>query len=434
MDSAKIGQVRTLLRDMFEVAVAAAQPAEVMAEYLPDPPRGRTLVLGAGKAAAAMAGYVDSHWQGPVSGMVVTRHGQRADCGRIAVREAAHPIPDAHSMAAATEALELCADLGEDDLVLCLISGGGSALLALPGGDISLAEKQEINRQLLGCGASIDEINIVRKHLSAIKGGRLALACAPARVVTLLISDVPGDDEQLIASGPTLPDPATVADAQAVIERFQLQLPASALRFLASDMAETPKPGHPAFEGNQVHIIAAPQLSLEAAADYARERGLAAMILSDSVEGESREVGKVLAGIAQQVRHRGQPLPAPCVLLSGGETTVTLGATGRTEGKGGPNSEFALGLALALDGAPGIVALAADTDGIDGSENNAGSVVDETTLQRARERGLDAAGLLGANQSWIFFEALEDLVVTGPTDTNVNDFRAIYIDSSGATA
>ena len=350
------------------------------------------------------------------------------------MREAAHPVPDENSVEAATEALALCADLSEEDLVICLISGGGSALLSLPGGEISLPEKQEINRQLLSSGASINEINVVRKHLSAIKGGRLALACAPARVVTLLISDVPGDDPQLIASGPTLPDPATVADARAVIERFELKLPPSALRYLNSDQAETPKPGHPAFAGNEVHVIAAPQLSLEAAAEHLRAQGMAAMILSDAVEGESREVGKVLAGIAQQVRHRGQPLAAPCVLLSGGETTVTLGSVGRQEGKGGPNSEFALGLALTLGGAPGIVALAADTDGIDGSENNAGSLIDETTLQRARESGLDATGLLGANQSWLFFDALGDLVVTGPTDTNVNDFRAIYIDSSGAEA
>ena len=432
MDAAKRQQVREFLREMFDVAVAAAQPAKVMTEYLPDPPRGRTLVLGAGKAAAAMAGFVDQNWSGQLSGMVVTRHGQAADCGRIRVREAAHPVPDANSMAAAVEALALCKGLTEDDLVLCLVSGGGSALLSLPGGDISLAEKQDINRQLLGCGASIDEINVVRKHLSGIKGGRLGLACAPARVVTLLISDVPRDDPQLIASGPTLGDPSTVVDALAVIERYSLALPDSALRFLDSELAATPPPEHPAFAGNAVHVIAAPQLSLAAAAEYARERGLPAMILSDSIEGESREVGKVLDGIARQVSHYGQPLAAPCVLLSGGETTVTLSAAGRSHGKGGPNSELALSLALELGGLSGVVALAADTDGIDGSEDNAGCVVDETTLQRAREADVAAGDLLSANQAWCFFDALGDLVVSGPTDTNVNDFRAIYIEHSGA--
>ncbi len=411
------------LRELFDVAVAAAQPAAVVPRYLPPPPAGRTLVLGAGKAASAMAAAVDAHWQGELSGLVVTRYGQGRDCGRIDVLEASHPVPDAAGEAAAQQILARCEGLTEDDLVLCLISGGGSALLSLPAEGISLEDKRELNRLLLHSGAGIAQINTVRKHVSAIKGGRLAAACHPARVVSLLISDVPGDDPQLIASGPTLPDPSSAADALAVIDRFELPVPESIREFLHSPAAETPAPGDPLFEGHEWHVIAAPQLSLEAARARAEELGVSALILGDSVEGESREVGKAFAAIARQSRFRGQPLSPPCVILSGGETTVSIRGTGR----GGPNTEFALGMALQLAGEPGIYTLACDTDGIDGSEDNAGCVIGPDTLDRARELGLDAPAMLQDNDAWSFFHALGDLVVSGPTDTNVNDFRAIYI-------
>lgn len=417
---------RNFLRELFDVAVAAAQPAAVMRDYLPPVPAGRTLALGAGKAASAMAQAVDAHWQGELSGLVVTRYGQARDCGRIDVLEASHPVPDAAGQQAARQILARCDGLTADDLVLCLISGGGSALLSLPGEGISLADKQELNRQLLRCGAGIDEINTVRKHVSAIKGGRLALACHPAQVVTLMISDVPGDDPQLIASGPTVPDPTTAADARAILARYDIEVADSIAQFLQSDAAETPAPGDERLAGHQWRIIAAPQLSLEAAANHARQRGVTPLILSDAIEGESREVGKVLGAIARQCKLHGQPVAPPCVILSGGETTVSI----RGEGRGGPNSECALGMVQALAGEPGITALACDTDGIDGSEDNAGAVIDEATLTRARGLGLDPAAYLADNDAWSFFDALGDLVITGPTDTNVNDFRAIHIDAA----
>lgn len=414
---------RAFLRRLFDAAVLAAQPEAVLPGYLPNPPPGRTLVLGAGKAAAEMARIVDGHWSGPLSGLVVTRHGQGADGGRIEVVEASHPVPDAAGAGAAERVLQLCQGLTPDDLVLCLISGGGSALLPLPGEGITLAEKQALNRQLLACGAGIGEINTVRKHVSAIKGGRLAVACHPARVVSLLISDVPGDDPRAIASGPTVPDASTVADAKAIIQRYGLVVADSILQFLDSPAAETPKPGDAAFEGNEVHIIAGPQVSLMAAASHARSEGVPALILADSIEGESREVGKAFAAIARQARYHGQPIAPPCVILSGGETTVSL----RGNGRGGPNTEFALGMALNLAGEEGISAIVCDTDGIDGSEDNAGCFVDSTTLARARGAGVDPETCLRNNDAWTFFDAIGDLVVTGPTDTNVNDFRAIYI-------
>lgn len=414
---------RQLLQELFEVAVAAAQPAAVLPDFLPHPPRGRTLVLGAGKAASAMALAVEQNWPGELSGLVVTRYGQARDCGRIEVLEAAHPVPDAAGNEAARQILARCEGLTKDDLVLCLISGGGSALLSLPGEGISLEDKQILNRLLLHSGAGIAEINTVRKHVSAIKGGRLAAACHPARVVTLMISDVPGDDPQLIASGPTLPDPTSAADARAVIERYRLPVPDSVRQFLQSPAAETPSPGDPCFDGHDWHIVAAPQLSLEAAAREAERRGLNVLILGDSIEGESREVGKAFSAIARQARYRGQPVAPPCVILSGGETTVSIQGAGR----GGPNTEFALGMALGLAGESGITVLACDTDGIDGSEDNAGCIIDPSTLDRARGQGLDPEALLEDNDAWSFFNALGDLVVTGPTDTNVNDFRAIYV-------
>jgi hydroxypyruvate reductase len=419
---------RAFLRELFDVAVAAAQPEAVLPTCLPAPPGGRTLVLGAGKAASAMARAVDEHWQGELSGLVVTRYGQGQDCGRIDVLEASHPVPDAAGREAAKQILARCEGLTADDLVLCLISGGGSALLSLPGEGISLEDKQALNRQLLHSGAGIAEINTVRKHISAIKGGRLALACHPARVVTLMISDVPGDDPQLIASGPTLPDPTTAADARAILDRYGLAVPESIRQFLHSDAARTPAPGDARLAGHEWRIIAGPQLSLEAAAAHARERGVTPLILSDSIEGESREVGTALGAIARQSRFHGQPVAPPCVILSGGETTVSI----RGQGRGGPNSEFALGMALALAGERGITALACDTDGIDGSEDNAGAIIDARTLSRARELGLDPASFLENNDAWSFFDALDDLVVTGPTHTNVNDFRAVYIAAPAA--
>jgi glycerate 2-kinase len=414
---------RAFLQRLFEAAVSASQPHNVVPAHLPPPPVGRTLVLGAGKAAAAMAAVVNQQWEHPLSGLVVTRDGQGMDCGRIEVLEASHPVPDSRGMHAARRMLELAAGAGPDDLVLCLISGGGSALLSLPSGDISLEDKQALNRELLHCGASIREINTVRKHVSAIKGGRLAAACHPARVVSLLISDVPGDDPQLIASGPTLPDASTAADALAVIERYRLQVADSIRTFLASDQAETPSPGDPGFAADEVQIVAAPQLSLLAASELAAAEGITPLILSDSIEGEAREIGKAMAAIARQSRYHQQPVAPPCVILSGGETTVTISGNGR----GGPNSEFNLGMVMALAGEPGITCLAADTDGIDGSEDNAGCFIDKDTLVRAREAGLDPAECLENNDAWRFFDTIGDLLVTGPTHTNVNDFRAIYV-------
>ena len=320
--------VRGFLERLFAAAVTAAQPEQVLADYLPEPPSGRTLVLGAGKAASAMAKVVDATWQQELSGLVVTGYGQAMDCGRIEVLEASHPVPDLAGQQAAQRVLELCRGLNENDLVLCLISGGGSALLSQAGGEISLAEKQDINRQLLHCGASIREINTVRKHISAIKGGRLAAACYPARVVSLLISDVPGDDPQLIASGPTLPDPSTAADARAIIDHYQLELADSVQQFLNSAAAETPKPGDPVFDRNELHLIAGPQLSLMAAARQAQSEGVPALILSDSIEGEAGEIGKAFAAIARQSKFHGQPIAPPCVILSGGETTVSIKGSG----------------------------------------------------------------------------------------------------------
>jgi hydroxypyruvate reductase len=416
-------EVRRLLRDLFDAAVTAGRPEQALPAHLPAPPRGRTLVLGAGKAAAAMARVVEQHWTGELSGLVVTRYGQALDCGRIEVVEAAHPVPDAAGVEAARRSLALAGELGPDDLALCLVSGGGSSLLTLPAPGISLEEIQQLNQQLLRCGAGIAEINTVRKHVSGIKGGRLAKACAPARILSLLISDVPGDAPQLIASGPTVPDDSTSAEALAILERYRVAVPPSMRSFLESPASGTPPATDPCFERSDTRVVAGPQVSLQAAAALAESRGVPALILSDSIEGESRDVGKALAAIARQVKYHGQPIRPPCVLLSGGETTVTL----RGEGRGGPNTEFNLGLALALAGEPGISALACDTDGIDGSEDNAGCFVDALTLARAAEAGLDPHAALVDNDAWSFFHALGDLVVTGPTHTNVNDFRAIYI-------
>lgn len=415
----------SLLRALFDAAISAAQPALCIPPFLPDPPKGRLVVIGAGKASAAMARAVEDHWPGPLSGLVVTRHGHGVPCERIEVVEAAHPVPDAAGEAAARHILALVQGLTADDLVLCLVSGGGSALLplALPG--LTLADKQQLSRALLTSGASIGEINTVRRHLSAIKGGRLALACAPARVVNLLLSDVPGDDPIDIASGPTVPDPTTCADALAILRRYGIATPPAALRLLESGEGESPKLGDARLPPITTHLIATPQMALEAAARVAREAGYAVHILGDAIEGEARDVGKVLGGIALQVARRQQPFVPPCVLLSGGETTVTV----RGPGRGGRNVEFLLSLGLTLNGAPGIHALAGDTDGVDGQEEIAGAILSPDTLQRAHALGLRARERLDDNDGHGFFTALGDAIITGPTLTNVNDFRAILIEA-----
>jgi len=427
----------TFLRSLFDAAIAAAQPSVTMAAHLPAPPKGRTLVLGAGKAGGAMAEAVDALWpQGlPLSGLVVTRYGHvppayQSQPGRIEVVEASHPVPDEAGAQAARRIVELTRGLTADDLVLCLISGGGSALLAMPAEGLTLEDKQRINRALLHSGATITEMNCVRKHLSAIKGGRLAAMCAPARVVTLLISDVPGDDPSVIASGPTVADASTCADALAILDRYGIDVPAAALQGLRSAAFETPKPGDSRLAGHTLHMIATPQASLEAAAAAARAAGVPAHILSDEIEGESREVGKVHAAMARAVARRGEPFAKPCVILSGGETTVTVKRSADAnapKAQGGRATEFLLGCAIALQAEPNVWALAGDTDGIDGVETNAGAVVTPTTLARANALGVKAQERLDANDAWHFFEPLGDLVVTGPTFTNVNDFRALLI-------
>ncbi len=415
---------RDFLHGLFGAALDVVGAATCLPPHLPEPPaNGRTLVIGAGKAAAAMARSVERHWQGELSGLVVTRYGHGEPCERIEVVEAAHPVPDEAGRAAASRMLEMVSGLSADDLVICLISGGGSSLLALPAPGITLEQKQRISRSLLKSGATISEMNCVRKHLSAIKGGRLALACAPARVVTLLISDVPGDDPGTIASGPTLADPTTCADALAVLQKYGIDTPVNVLEHLVSGAGETPKPGQPGFERNSVHMIAVAQDALEAAAAYARAAGITPHILSDEIEGEARDVAIVHAGMARQVVRRGQPFARPCVIISGGETTVTV----RGNGRGGRNAEFLLSLAVALHGEPGVHAIACDTDGIDGSEDNAGAVCGPDTLARAAALGVNAKARLADNDGYGFFSALGDLVVTGPTRTNVNDFRAVLV-------
>ena len=427
---------QTCLRHLYDVAVQRALPLHNTAAHLPSPPKGRTLVLGAGKAGGAMAQAVEALWpkDAPLSGLVVTRYGHtpprpQGVPERIEVVEASHPVPDAAGLQAAERILELTKGLTADDLVLCLISGGGSALLTLPAEGIRLEDKQAINRQLLASGANIAEMNCVRKHLSRIKGGRLAAACAPARVVTLTISDVPGDDPSIIASGPTVADASTCADALAILQRYAIDVPPLALQALQAGTWETPKPGSPVFEGHSLHMIATPQQSLEAAADAARAMGLNAYILSDEIEGESREVGKVHAALARAAAHGKGPFQKPCVILSGGETTVTIKSqpAGTPRGRGGRAGEFCMGLAQALQGQSGVWALAADTDGIDGIEDNAGARVTPDTLARALALGHKVDEHLQRNDAYGFFEALGDLVITGPTHTNVNDFRAMLV-------
>lgn len=419
----------SLLRRMFDAAIASAQPARCVAQHLPAPAElgsGRLVVIGAGKASAAMARAVEHAWSGPLSGLVVTRYGYGVPCERIEIVEAAHPVPDAAGLRAAERMLEFVKGLSADDVVLCLISGGGSSLLPLPAPGLTLEHKQAVNRALLKSGASISEMNCVRRHLSAIKGGRLAAACHPARVLTLLISDVPGDNAIDIASGPTVADPTTCAGALDIVRRYAIDLPVAVREVLESGRGESIKPGDARLARAQTRLIATPQMALEAAADVAREAGYAAHILGDAVEGEAREVGKVLAAMALQVAHRAQPFSAPCVLLSGGETTVTV----RGQGRGGRNVECLLALGLALQGHPRIHALMGDTDGVDGQEEVAGACLAPDSLTRAWSLGMRPMDHLADNDGHGFFARLGDAVITGPTLTNVNDFRAILIDKT----
>ena len=427
---------REFLAHLYGVAVERALPLTGMAPCLPKPPEGRTLVLGAGKAGGSMAQALEALWpaDAPLSGLVVTRYGHipprpEGLASRIEIVEAAHPVPDAAGLKAAERILALTEGLTADDLVLCLISGGGSALLTLPADGLTLEDKQRINKQLLESGAHIGEMNCVRKHLSRIKGGRLAAACAPAQVVTLTISDVPGDDPSIIASGPTVPDATTCADALAILDRYGIAVPVPVRAQLENGALETPKPSDAVFKGHVTHLIATPQQSLEAAAAAARAAGIDAHILSDEMEGESREVGKVHGALARAVALRGEPFAKPCVILSGGETTVTIRPRqpGQAKGRGGRAGEFCLGLAGALSGQPNVWALAADTDGIDGVEDNAGAFVTPDTLARATAQGRKLADHLDRNDAYGYFDAIGDLLVTGPTHTNVNDFRALLV-------
>ena len=419
----------TLLRRLFDAAVASAQPAVCIPPFVPTPDSvgtGRLIVIGAGKASAAMAQAVERQWSGPpeqLSGYVVTRYGYAVPCERIEIVEAAHPVPDSAGLAAAQELLRRVQDLRADDVVLCLISGGGSSLLPLPIDGLTLAHKQAVNRALLASGATISEMNCVRRHLSAIKGGRLAAACHPARVITLLLSDVPGDHPMDIASGPTVPDPTTCADALAIVQRYGIELPDAVRAVLESGRGESIKPGDARLERAEVHMVATPQMALEAAARVAAQSGVTAHILGDALEGEARDVGNVLGGLALQVANRQQPFTAPCVLLSGGETTVTV----RGQGRGGRNVECLLSMALTVNGHPSIYALMGDTDGVDGLEEVAGAIALPDTLSRAWAQGLRPRDSLDNNDGHGFFEALGNAVITGPTLTNVNDFRAILV-------
>ncbi|MES2785870.1 MAG: glycerate kinase [Pseudomonadota bacterium] len=419
--------MKHLLRQLLDAAVASAQPGLVVPKHLPQPGAGRTIVVGAGKASAEMAKAVEKHWSAPLEGLVVTRYGHGSSCHRIEIVEAAHPVPDEAGQRAAARMLKLVANLSRHDLVICLISGGGSALLPLPLGAVTLQDKQQLSRSLLASGASISEMNCIRRHLSAIKGGRLAAACHPARVVSLIISDVPGDSLMDIASGPTAGDTTTCADALEILARYGIVPPGSVKEVLESAAGESVKPDDPRLERCENILIATPQRALEAAAEVARRAGILPIILSDSIEGESREVAKVLAAIARQVADHGKPFPRPCVLLSGGETTVSI----KGPGHGGRNVEFLLSLCLALRGHRSVHALAADTDGVDGSRETAGAYISPKTLEIAARLGLNAQQELDRNNAHVFFERVGASIVTGPTLTNVNDFRAVLISETG---
>ena len=414
---------RELLTRLFEAAIEAAQPVHCLPHFLPEAPRGHLLVIGIGKASASMAKAFEDHWPGPFTGLALTRYGYQLPCERFEVIEAAHPVPDEAGLRASRRIMAMVGGLSADDTVLFLISGGGSALLTLPYEGISLADKQAVNRELLRSGPNICEMNVIRRHLSAIKGGRLAAACHPARVISLLISDVPGDSPVDIASGPTVADPTPCEEALALVKRYGMNLPASAMAVLESGRGESVKPGDVRLARAETHLITTPQIALEAAAQVARAAGITPYILGDSIEGEARDVGKVMAGLARQVAMRQQPFTPPCVLLSGGETTVTL----RGKGRGGRNVEFLLSLGISLDGLEGVYALAGDTDGVDGVEEIAGAYLAPDSLQRAWAKGIPPKDALANNDGHGFFSALGDSIVTGPTLTNVNDFRAILI-------
>lgn len=416
---------RDTLLQLMDAALKAADPAVQIPRNLPTKPKGKTIVIGAGKASANMARAFEQAWDGDISGLVVTRYGHAVPCEKIEIVEASHPVPDAAGQKAAQRILDIVKSAGPDDLVVCMISGGGSALLALPGPGLTLEDKQAISKALLHSGATISEMNCVRKHLSAIKGGRLAAACAPARMVTYLVSDVPGDDPAIIASGPTVADPTTGQDALDIIRRYRIEIPLAATELLNNDIHETVKPGDSCFDGHEVIMLSRPQDSLEAAAKVARDLGINPVILGDAIEGEAREVAIVHAGIAHQVANHGQPAARPCVLLSGGETTVTVRAKG---GRGGRNSEFLLSLLIQFRDHEGFSALAIDTDGIDGSEDNAGAIIDPTSWQKAISAGIDLREYLANNDAYSAFAKIDDLLITGPTLTNVNDFRAILIE------
>ncbi|HBU96522.1 glycerate kinase type-2 family protein [Thalassospira lucentensis] len=416
---------REKLLAMMDAALKAADPAVQIPLNMPAKPKGKTIVIGAGKASANMARAFEKAWDGPLEGLVVTRYGHAVACEKIEIVEASHPVPDAAGQKAAERILEIVKKAGPDDLVVCMISGGGSALLALPGPGLTLEDKQSISKALLRSGATISEMNCVRKHLSAIKGGRLAQASSPARMVTYLVSDVPGDDPAIIASGPTVADPTTGKDALDILRHYQIDIPTAAKDLLTNSTHETVKPGDACFDGHETVMLARPQDSLEAAAKIARDLGLNPVILGDAIEGEAREVAIMHAGIAHQVANHGQPAAKPCVLLSGGETTVTVRGKG---GRGGRNSEFLLSLLIQFRDQAGLSAIAIDTDGIDGSEDNAGAIIDPTSWLKGQDAGIDLREYLANNDAYSAFAKIDDLLVTGPTLTNVNDFRAILIE------
>ncbi len=414
---------RNILVSLFDAAVAAADPKLSIPKFLPRKPKGRTIVIGAGKGSAQMAQALEENWDGPLGGVIVTRYGFGVDCERIEILEASHPVPDAAGLEASARLLDTVADLCADDLVIALISGGGSALLPAPAGSLSLDDEIELNKALLASGAPISAMNTIRKHVSRIKGGRLAAAAHPARVVSLIVSDIPGDDPAFVASGPTVPGEGIREDALAAIDRYEIPVSKKVLAHIRSPESAAPMPGDPDFGGNEHHIVASAAVSLEAAQAEAKRQGIESVILSDAIEGESREAAKMHAAIAREIVSRDRPFSKPVILLSGGETTVTV----RGSGKGGRNTEFLLSLAMDMDGIEGVFALSADTDGIDGSEDNAGAFVDGRSIGRMRDRGLDPAGYLNNNDAWNAFNTIGDIFAPGPTGTNVNDFRAILI-------
>lgn len=416
---------RPFLISLFEAAVLAADPYAAIRAHLPARPKGRTIVVGAGKAASQMAAAFERLWEGPLDGAVVARHGPIEKCERIKVFQSAHPVPDEAGLAASSALLEMVEGLTSDDLVVALISGGGSALLPAPPGGLTLEDEIAVNRALLASGAPISAMNVVRKHVSRVKGGRLALAAAPARVVSLVVSDVPGDNPAFVASGPTVPDRSSLEEAREIVARYAMALPERVAAHLSADAARAPSPDDPVFARNEVHVIASARVSLEAAAARARESGIEAAILSDAIEGEARDIGRMHAALAREVALHNHPFARPVVLLSGGEATVTI--SGKDYGRGGRNSEFLLSLALDIDGADGIDALAADTDGIDGSEDNAGAFADGASIARMRGAGVDPRLHLTRHDAWTAFKASGDLFVPGPTGTNVNDLRAVLI-------